>query len=225
LFNKNFISLIFAAGGVGSRMGSLIPKQYLPLAGRPIALHSFSLFDSMDEIDEIIVVCEPERRHLFNSKKPLRFALPGPRRQDSIRNGLSAVSPNASIICTHDAARPFAATQDILKLIQQTIETGAATLAAPVICTIKQASRERIVEKTLDRSHLWEIQTPQGLRRDLFEKGFAYAEKNKIEVTDDTSLAELLGHPVAIVPSPHRNFKITTPTDLAVANTLCNAIN
>jgi len=181
----------------------------------------------MEEIDEIVVVCEPDRRPLFScSSKPLLFASPGKRRQDSIFNGLSAVSKRAEIICTHDAVRPFAEKKAILSLLEKTFEMGAATLAAPVISTIKQCDAERIVEKTLDRSRLWEIQTPQAMRRTLFEKGFAFAETHQLDVTDDVSLAELLGKPVAVIPSSHRNLKITTPTDLALASALvCHATN
>ena len=214
--------MILAAGGIGSRMGAPIPKQYLPLSGKPIALYSFDLFCKMDEIDEIIIVCEHEFRPLFSSaQKPIRFANPGKRRQESIFNGLSAASQNATIICTHDAARPFVERKEILALLEKTLEIGAATLASPVICTIKQCREDRVVKKTLDRSHLWEIQTPQALRRDSLEQGFAFAAANNIEVTDDTSLAELLHLPVAIVSSPRRNFKITTPDDLAIAQALC----
>lgn len=214
--------MILAAGGVGSRMGHAIPKQYLPLAGKPIALHSFDLFCRMEEVDEIIVVCEEPYRKLFScTNKPLFFADPGKRRQDSIFNGLSRASDRADLICTHDAARPFIEKETFLALLEKALAVGAATLAAPVICTIKQSNPNRIVEKTLDRSSLWEIQTPQALTRDLFLRGFKYANENKIEVTDDTSLAELLHAPVALVPSLHRNFKITTPFDLAVAETLC----
>ncbi len=221
MLNEKFITMILAAGGIGSRMGLAVPKQYLPLAGKPIALHSFDLFCSMEEVDEIIVVCqEPYRKLFFSSRKPLFFADPGKKRQDSIFNGLSRSSKRADLICTHDAARPFIEKEVFLALLEKGLFVGAATLAAPVICTIKQSDANHIVEKTLDRSSLWEIQTPQALRKDLFLRGFEYANENKIDVTDDVSLAELLQAPVALVPSPHRNFKITTPFDLAVANTL-----
>ena len=215
--------MILAAGGIGSRMGASTPKQYLPLSGKPIALHSFELFCEMDEIDEIIVVCDDEFRPLFSStRKPILFAKPGKRRQDSIFNGLCAAFKNASIICTHDAARPFVERNEIRTLLEKTLEIGAATLASPAICTIKQCHEDRIVEKTLDRTKLWEIQTPQALRRDCLVQGFAYALANDIEVTDDTSLAELLHQPIAVVPSSRHNFKITTPDDLAIAQALCD---
>jgi len=203
-------------------MKTSIPKQFLPLSGKPIALHSFELFSQMEEIDEIIVVCEPKYRSLFPAKK---FALPGIRRQDSIYNGFCLVSPEAGIISTHDAARPFVDKALLLDLFEQTLKIGAATLAAPVVSTIKECHEDRMVKKTLPRSQLWEIQTPQAMKRSLFERGFAQIQKQNIDITDDVFLAEVLNEPVAIIPSSHRNLKITTPIDLAVAKAILCDIN
>src|SRR5579871_825972 len=131
--------MIIASGGIGSRMGTPLPKQFLQLCGKPIALYSFELFCQMDEIDEIVVVSDPKFRfHFSSTKKPVHFANPGERRQDSIFNGVQAASKEASILCTHDAARPFVEKKEILALLDKTVEMGAATLAAPVICTIKE---------------------------------------------------------------------------------------
>jgi 2-C-methyl-D-erythritol 4-phosphate cytidylyltransferase len=218
--------MILAAGGIGSRMGSVIPKQYLNLCGKPIALHSFELFCHLDAIDELVVVCEKKFRSLFiTDKKKVLFADPGERRQDSIYNGLQNASPNASWICTHDAARPLVQEKEIVALLKQGKKTGAAALAIPLISTIKRCNKDLIVEQTVDRSSCWEIQTPQILRRDLMEKGFAFAYNHQLNVTDDVSLAELIQAPVAIVPSSPSNFKITLPFDLTVASLLCNATN
>lgn len=207
-------------------MGTSTPKQYLPLSGKPIALHSFDLFCDWDEIDEIVVVCAPSFRSFFSrGRKPIQFADPGKRRQDSIFSGFQKTSSLASVVCTHDSARPFVEHEVFLSLLEKTLETGAATLAAPVISTIKQSNASHIVDKTLDRSNLWEIQTPQAMRRDLFTEGIERVSSLGITVTDDVALAELLQKTVAVVPSPHRNFKITTPFDLALAKTLLCAIN
>ena len=216
--------MIIAAGGIGSRMGTTTPKQYLLLSGKMIALYSFELFCQMEEIDEIIVVCESAfRSFFFCSHKLISFADAGIKRQDSIFNGFRKASKIASIVCTHDAARPFVEKEAVLSLLNQTLKIGAATLVAPVICTIKQC-KNGLVENTLDRSRLWETQTPQAMRRELFEQGFVNVQSKNLDVTDDTSLAELLNKPVAIVPSSHRNFKITTPIDLAVAQELTDLL-
>jgi 2-C-methyl-D-erythritol 4-phosphate cytidylyltransferase len=203
-------------------MGGPTPKQYLPLSSKPIVLHSFELFCQMEEIDEIVVVCEQECRSLFvSSGKRILFADPGKSRQLSIFSGFSKTSKEAAIICTHDAARPFVEKKDVIALLEKTVEVGAASLAAPIFCTVKQANEALFVEKTLERAKLWEIQTPQALLRDRFERGVQEALASGIALTDDVSLSELIGEPVAIVPSSRRNFKITDPIDLSVAEALC----
>lgn len=211
------ISLIFLAGGIGSRMGAPIPKQYLPLKGKPIALHSFELFIRIPEITEIVVVCEPEYQHFFSHPGP--FAKPGPRRQDSVYSGLQ--KSTQEMIFTHDSARPFFEAKYIPLLIDAVRSTGAAALAAPMTSTIKQCDAHHLVEKTLDRSRLWDMQSPQALWRTLMIQAFEHIQKHNLEVTDDLSMVEAMGLPTRIVPSTSRNFKITTPFDLAVAETLC----
>lgn len=210
-------TLILLAGGTGSRMGTLVPKQYLLLKQKPIALYSFDLFRASPEIDEIVVVCEPIYQHFFSGS--VIFAKPGPRRQDSVYSGL--LKSTQEIILTHDAVRPFIEKNYLIPLLEAVRRTGAAALGTPVTSTVKQCRADHIVEKTLDRSHLWEIQTPQAFRRDLLFKAFDYVKKHNLEVTDDLSMMEALGHPAEIVPCSPRNFKITTPFDLAVAEVLC----
>lgn len=216
--NRPSTSLVFLAGGTGSRMGSSVPKQYLPLSGKPVALHSFEIFSHSPEIDEIIVVCDPLYRSLFHSEKPLLFALPGKRRQDSVYSGLLLTSPQSHIVLTHDSARPFIDFKGIRSLLAAVERTGAAALAAPVSSTIKEACPAHFVQRTLDRSRLWEMQTPQALIRSLFFA--AFQQLQSLDITDDISLAERIGHPTEVVPYTPRNFKITTPFDLAVAETL-----
>lgn len=215
------ISLILLAGGTGSRMGTPLPKQFLPLGGKPVARHSFDLFAAFADISEIVVVCAPPHQNIFSTDaKPLAFALPGKRRQDSVHNGLLICNPNASLILIHDSARPFVEAVHLKALIETARRMGAATLASPVSSTIKQCGATRLVEKTLDRSILWEIQTPQALRADLIRQGFQAVRERGLEVTDDVAVAEAIGHPVEIVPGSPRNFKLTTPFDLAVAQTI-----
>lgn len=200
-------------------MGAPIPKQFLYLGNKPIALYSYELFSQIPEIAEIIVVCEPEYQNFFK-KGP--FAKPGKRRQDSVYSGLQKTTQE--IILTHDSARPFVEVKYLPLLIEAIHRTGAAALGVPVTSTVKQCNKAKIVEKTLDRSCLWETQTPQGMKRDLFFKAFEYANEHRLEVTDDLAMVEAMGLPAEIVPSSARNFKITRPFDLAVAKTIC-AIN
>ena len=215
---KNFTSLILLAGGRGTRLGGGTPKQFRKLKEKPLALYSFELFDALDEIAEIIVVSEENYYPLFHSlKKPVRFALPGKRRQDSVYNGLLATSQNADFVCVHDSARPFVQKSDMEALLQKAYEMGAAALAIPATNTIKRVDSSQSILATLKREELWELQTPQAIRRSLFLRAYEHAQKWDIEATDDLSLVEALQEPCAVVKSSPRNLKITTPFDWSVA--------
>lgn len=206
------LSIILLAGGSGSRMGSEIPKQYLTLNHKPIFEYSLDAFQGFGEI---IVVADEKYHSLFSQVK---LALPGKRRQDSVFNGLKYASHEWVMV--HDMARPFITKTLIQKLWDEGQETGAATLANPVSYTVKEADKEGIVKKTLDRSSLWEIQTPQLIKKEILEKGFEKALKDHIDVTDDVALAELIHHPVKLIKSSPINFKITTQEDLKLAEAL-----
>ena len=246
-------SVILLAGGFGTRMQSITPKQFLKLGEKPIVLHSFELFLDMPEIDEIVVVCPPAFRELFNletavmkaaplegnndskdyvslssppvsrlkvssEKKTIKFALPGKRRQDSAYNGLKA-SEN-ELICIHDAARPFISKPLVLRVLEEGRIHGAAAVGMPVKFTIKEADSKNFVKNTPDRAKIWEIQTPQVLHREILMEGFQYALQHDITVTDDVSLAELIGKQVKLVEGSYENLKITVPSDLTIVNQL-----
>lgn len=219
-------SVILLAGGMGTRMLSPIPKQFLAIDQKPIALYSFEIFLAMPEIDEIIVVCAEDFRALFKnantSSKPVAFALPGARRQDSVFNGFQIVSND--LVCVHDSARPFIDIDLVSRVLESGYEHGAATAAIPVKFTIKESDPENFVRNTPDRNKLWEIQTPQVLRRDIMAKGFEYANQEDITVTDDVSLAELIGRPVKLVEGSHINLKVTVPSDLKIAYQLLQSM-
>ncbi len=209
------IALIFLAGGAGQRMQSATPKQFLPLKGKPIALYSFEIFLKIPAIKEIVVVAASEWRSLFPGAH--KFALPGARRQDSVFNGFSQLSEHHEWVLTHDSARPFLTKEMVEKLIDEGKKVGAATLGVPLKPTIKESSSDGIITKTLDRSKLVEIQTPQLLRKKTMHEGLALANAKSLDVTDDTALAELLDEPVKVVLGHYTNIKITTPDDLQLA--------
>lgn len=222
MVKENFTSLIFLAGGKGTRMGGEIPKQFRFLLGKPLALYSLEIFASLSEIDEIIIVCESQFCPLLASiQKPLHFASPGMRRQDSVYRGLMATSSRSDLICVHDSARPFVEKESIIHLLEQARICGAAALAVPATNTIKQADRNQCVLRTLPREELWELQTPQAIRRSLFLKAYTHALQHKIEATDDLSLIEALGEKTYLIKGSFRNFKITTPFDWVIAEKLC----
>lgn len=209
---------ILLAGGKGLRLGGAIPKQYLLLGEETIAMHGFRALESCPDIDAIVVVAEEPYHSLFtSSKKPILYALPGVRRQDSMKHGLNQLSSGCTHALVHDAARPFLTQDMIQNVIREGFVIGAATLAVLMKATIKQADSSGIVQKTLDRSCLYEIQTPQVVRVDWLKSGLEIAEKQSLTVTDDVGLAELQGYPVKLVPGSSDNFKITTPEDLRLA--------
>jgi 2-C-methyl-D-erythritol 4-phosphate cytidylyltransferase len=216
---KKYLSVILLCGGRGIRMGSSIPKQFLPLKNKILALHSFDFFCQMDEVSEIVIVCPPKYNFYFKSEKVLAFAPPGIRRQDSVTSGFKMTNIKSELICIHDSARPFLQKEEIKKVINAADDYGAAALGRKVKNTIKKC-QNGFVEKTIDRETLYEIYTPQIIKKELLNKGLIFAEKEKIDVTDDLSLLEKIGYQAKIIDSAHENLKITTPLDLKMAEAL-----
>lgn len=218
-----FVSLIFLSGGKGERMQNSIPKQYLKLRQKEIALYSFETLQNIPEIKEIIVVCDPLYCPLFQTSKPLIFASPGARRQDSLLNGLLKSSPQSQLLCIHDAARPLVDQTEVQKLFSLAEQFKAAALGAPVTSTIKICQNGTVLQ-TPDRANLWEVFTPQVVQKKILEQSFAYLQSHNSTVTDDLSLTELLGFPGYLLQSKHKNLKITTPIDLKIAEALLETL-
>ncbi|KAL0012978.1 hypothetical protein SO802_000047 [Lithocarpus litseifolius] len=231
IVKEKSVSVILLAGGKGKRMGASMPKQYLPLLGQPIALYSFYTFSRLIEVKEIIVVCDPSYKDIFEGTKEnihveLKFTLPGKERQDSVYSGLQAVDLNSELVCVHDSARPLVSSGDTEKVLKDGWLNGAAVLGVPVKATIKEANSESFVVRTLDRKTLWEMQTPQCciitlflqvIKPELLKKGFELVNREGLEVTDDVSIVEHLKHPVYISEGSYTNIKVTTPDDLLLA--------
>lgn len=211
-------SIILLAGGSGSRFGSRTPKQFLVLGDKPLFQHSLELFLTLSNIVEIIVVIDEAYRHLVTT--PVKFANPGKERQDSVYNGLCKVSSLSEFILIHDSARPLVTKEAVLKVMEDGYAYLAATLATPLKFSVKEALSNHFVNKTIDRSKLFEIQTPQVIAKELLKEGFEFAKKNNCSVTDDVSLVELLGKPVKLTLGEPTNIKVTTPDDLEYANYL-----
>ncbi len=216
----NRISVILAAGGLGTRIQSAAPKQFLPLQGKPVAAYSLELFANNPEVFEIILVCDVSYHPLFAAYPKVRFALPGERRQDSVFHGLQAASADADLVCIHDAARPLLSDTDLKAVIREANIHCAAALASPVRYTLKVRDAEGFVKSTLDRSQIWEMHTPQIATPALLKRGFALAQEKNLTVTDEASLIELTGHPVKLVLGSSQNLKITTLDDWKLAEAL-----
>ena len=217
-------SVIFLAGGTGTRMGGAVPKQYLMVHQKPLALYSFEVLASLSEVQDFIIVCEPQYDALFYSSPQakglqLEFARPGPRRQDSVFNGIQCLHENP-FVCIHDSARPFIDPFIVRQVVQTAESWGAAAVGVKVRSTIKVCDGAQVVVDTPNRAALWEIQTPQVIQLDLLKEGFTYAQEHQLTVTDDISLVEFLGKPVKVVEGSYCNIKVTTPEDLIYAEKL-----
>lgn len=212
-------ALILLAGGIGTRMNSAIPKQFLTLKGKPAALHSLEIFLQFPEIVEVVIVCSPKYREVFKDYTDARisFALPGVRRQDSVFSGLTAVRSDPDLICVHDSARPLINHALVQRVIDEGARYGAATAGMPVKFTVKESDESNFVNATLDRTKLWEIQTPQVIKSSLLKEAFEIINAQNITITDDVSAVEWLKHPVKLVEGDYSNIKITTQNDLIIA--------
>lgn len=146
------------------------------------------------------------------------FLLPSHReRQDSVLNGFCQTLPDASIVCIHDSARPLVSQAAVLASLRDGVKHGAAVLGVPMKATVKESEDGEFVLRTINRSRLWEIQTPQVIKPDILAKAFEYVRENALEVTDDVSMVEEVGLPVKLTMGEYTNIKLTTPEDLGVA--------
>jgi 2-C-methyl-D-erythritol 4-phosphate cytidylyltransferase len=196
---------IVPAAGRGERLGSERPKAFVACAGRPLIEWSLDVLRSV--CDRVVVAVPPG------------FSYPdsvegGPVRSDSVRRALAA-APEATVAVVHDAARPLL-TRDLVERCIAALAGGfdGAIAASPVIDTIKQADADGRVTRTLDRSTLWAIQTPQVFRADVLRRALDVAESTLAAATDDASLVEAAGGSVRVVEAPPENFKVTGPADL-----------
>ncbi|CAN5277927.1 2-C-methyl-D-erythritol 4-phosphate cytidylyltransferase [soil metagenome] len=215
--------VIIVAAGRGSRMQSPIPKQFLRLAGRPLLLHSISAFAEFDRNISVILVLPADQ---FSQWEKIRkeFILPvevtitegGETRFESVKNGLALIPDEEAIVAVHDAVRPLVLKSTILNAFKSAERYGNGVPAIPLNDSIRQIVSTRSV--AVDRSKFCLIQTPQCFSVSLLKR--AYSENYKYTFTDDASVVEALGEHIYLVDGNADNFKLTTPTDLIVAEAL-----
>jgi 2-C-methyl-D-erythritol 4-phosphate cytidylyltransferase len=218
------VAALVLAAGRGERLGSPLPKAFVPLCGTPLLLHTLAALASVPEIDLVVPVVAAADRGRLNTLASDLARIPklaaavtgGAERQDSMRAGLASLGPEISLVAVHDAARPFVRAADVARVLAAAREVGAALLAVPVTDTIKRVRDGRVVE-TPERSTCWAAQTPQAFRIEVLREALAKATAAGVVVTDDVQLVERLGLPVAVVEGHPGNVKITGPQDLAVA--------
>ncbi|TYP48152.1 2-C-methyl-D-erythritol 4-phosphate cytidylyltransferase [Thermosediminibacter litoriperuensis] len=217
------IAAVIAAGGRGRRMNSTLSKQFLMLKGRPILYYTLSTFETLAEIEEIILVVGPsdivhaEREILIPYRfKKVKLVEGGQERQDSVYNGLRSCSPQTDIVVIHDGVRPFVTKKIIIDSIEAAKKYRAVGVGVPVKDTIKVVDKGVIIN-TPDRKTLWAIQTPQTFEYKLILRAHEEARNSGFYGTDDTVLVERLGFPVRMIEGAYENIKITTPEDMIVA--------
>jgi 2-C-methyl-D-erythritol 4-phosphate cytidylyltransferase len=212
-------------------MGPNVDKLWLEVAGRPVIAHTWRQFNDAAGIDEIILVVRDgmqphftELAQKYGFQKPFRVVVGGAERQDSVWNGLSAVAAGTEIVAIQDAARPCTTPQLIADTIQAARETGAAVAAQPVTDTIKETADGKVISRTVDRSKLWSVQTPQTFRLEVIRCAIATAREKHLILTDDTAACELIGQPVRLVKCATPNPKVTVPADLPFIESLLRAV-
>ncbi len=210
------IVVIIPAAGTGTRFGGNIPKQFQPLAGKPLIQHVIERFLLDETVTRVIVpVAELLLSSVKNSERVI-FVAGGQTRQESVIRGL-AETEGAEVIAVHDAARPLFSTELFHSVIDAARESGAALPIVPVTDTIHMMNADATVAQTIDRGMLGAAQTPQCFLADVLRDVLARAQAEKVEGTDEAGLAARFGYVVKAVPGDPRNLKITLPEDLALA--------
>jgi 2-C-methyl-D-erythritol 4-phosphate cytidylyltransferase len=219
--------LIVPASGIGSRMQTSVAKQYLMLDnGLSVLDQTLKTLLNIEQIKGCVIALAKDddlfkNSQFYQNPKILKIATGGKQRHNSVINALIELKPfvkNTDWILVHDAARPCVEAVDIKKLINQVKSADiGGLLAVKVIDTIKQANKN-LTNITIDRSNLWQAQTPQMYRFGELLNALTKADTDNINITDEASAIEYIGLKSLLVESSKRNFKITNPEDLALAN-------
>jgi len=218
------VGAIVVAAGAGRRMGAGPNKILRDLGGRTVLEWSVLAMLADPRVVELVVVVRPfEQTAIHDRLSPamtpacrLKLAAGGDDRSESVRNGVAAAAPDLDILVVHDAARPFASRELLSQVINQAAALGAAIPALAVADTLKRVRDGQVVE-TVDRSGLFGAQTPQAFRARVLKSAFTRAFEEGPPHTDEASLLERLGVPVAVVPGDPLNLKITRSADFELA--------
>jgi 2-C-methyl-D-erythritol 4-phosphate cytidylyltransferase len=214
---KKFV--IIVAGGSGSRMGTEIPKQFLELCRKPVLMHTIQVFHDFDPESKIIVVL-PEDQQLFWKGLCLKHSFSlvhqvvsgGKTRFHSVQNGLSRID-GEGVIFIHDGVRPLVSQETLGRCLETALKSGNAIPVLPVTESLRKLEGEQNI--SVDRSQYFSVQTPQTFRSDQILE--AFKQDFDAAFTDDASVAEKAGFSINMVEGNRENIKITTPTDLIIA--------
>ena len=216
---------VLPAAGTGSRMGGDLPKQYMEVAGATLLEHSLRALLDCKQLAGVVVAL-----HANDSRAAALPIFQDPRvqtvngaeqRSGSVLAGLDALADRAASqdwVLVHDAARPCLRSEDVVMLMETVIASGTGgILAERIVDTVKQASDDALVLRTLDRTALWRAQTPQMFRFNELRRALGQAQERGLVVTDEASAMELAGYPVQLIAASTGNIKVTIPADLPLA--------
>ena len=211
------VSAIIPAAGSGERFGEV--KQFKLFSGRPLIFHTLKLFLQSDYIDEIIVAVpsanvDSTHRDVLSMSagKPVKVVAGGTRRQDSVKNGIDVSDSHSTLVCIHDAARPFVTEDLIQRSISACEFADGAVVGIPSKDTVK-FTENGFIKETLDREKIWLAQTPQCFHKNKLLQALYNAEKENLIGTDESALMEAMGFSIKLVDGESNNFKITTKDD------------
>ncbi len=221
----NTCSAVVAAAGSSTRMGGM-DKLFLELGGMPVLAHTLTALSKCHSIRELVVVTRSEELERvaamcreYYIEKVAKIIPGGDTRLDSVYKGLLQISPDADLVAIHDGARPFVTEELVSLVLEAASKYGAAAPAVPVPSTVKQA-KNGMVLKPIDRSELFEIQTPQVFASALIKGALQNAIDKSLYITDDCMAVEALGCPVKLTSGSRENIKLTTKTDILYAEAL-----
>lgn len=225
------VNAIVVSAGQGTRMGSRVPKVLLEVAAKPLIVHTLERFERAREVHRVVlVVADAELPHY---REVLRIWFPrnqlnvtlcpgGARRQDSVKAGLNSTDADCQLVLIHDGARPFVQPDLIDRCVNESLEGRSLCVAVPARNTIKRVT-EGVVQETIPRGSLWEVQTPQVFSLSTLREAYELADRDGFEATDDASVVEYLGKPVGILEGSTTNIKVTYPEDILFAEALIAA--
>ena len=222
MYLKHRVGAVLLMAGIGSRFGGEIPKQFLPLKGKRVYLHTLDTFVQTGVFDEIVLVCHPAWQDTVSQEAAIATVVQGAgTRQESAYLGLLGFVNRPDIVVMHDAVRPLVSQEILVNNISSALLHGAVDTCIASADTLVYAPQGDVIEAIPKRDHYLRGQTPQTFRFDLLLEVHVAARHDGVEaVSDDCQLVLRKGHPVHVVPGSERNFKITTDLDFNLASVL-----
>lgn len=225
------VAVIVPAAGNSSRFGGKVKKPFAPLDGRAVFLRTLELFINREDVCQTILAVSPDDYEFVKTKfganlgfMSVKVVKGGTERYQTVQLALAAVDSDPDLIAIHDAVRPCLTADRISEVFRAAEKYGAALLASEVTGTLKRVGKDNLVEQTVERNRLFEAQTPQVFKAGLIREAYQKLSPAARNITDDAQVAELAGHPVAIVPSDATNLKITIQSDLKLAEAILNIL-